>query len=235
MLNNLEVGHKKGKIEVRTVQLARPIPSGIRLLYISDLHFNRFSGRRAEQLADIISAQKPDLLLWGGDYADTNAGFAILRELLSSLSPRPHMVAVAGNHDHFFGIRKLTALMCDYGVQWIENASVQMSLREHTVRIDGNAVSKDTSSAMLRILCMHRPSFPSGAENQYDLALAGHLHGCQFVFWQQGSALFPGRWFYRWNVLEKQIGRCLFVVSRGVGDTLPLRFNCPREVVLVKS
>ncbi len=68
----------------------------------------------------------------------------------------------------------------------------------------------------------------------YHLILAGHLHGCQFVFWQNKSGLYPGRCFYGWNILEAQIGLCRYIVSRGATDTLPLRYNCPRKLVLVE-
>ena len=234
MWNKLQIGHKSGNIEMRTVQLALPIRLGIRLLYISDLHFNRFSSNRADQLAGIINAQKPDILLLGGDYADTRAGLVPLRDLLSSFPKHLPALAVAGNHDYFIGIDRLRNIMAGYGVSWIEKSSRQVLINGQTIHVDGNFITKDACSPGHRILCLHRPVSLRHAESHYDLALAGHLHGCQFIFWQNENGLYPGRWFYRWNILEKQVGRCRYVVSRGVGDTLPLRINCTREVVLVE-
>jgi predicted MPP superfamily phosphohydrolase len=65
-----------------------------------------------------------------------------------------------------------------------------------------------------------------------DLVLAGHLHGCQFVFKEHAERLLPGGWFYSWNCLRRKVGNCALIVSRGCADTLPFRWNCPREVVV---
>jgi hypothetical protein len=44
--------------------------------------------------------------------------------------------------------------------------------------------------------------------------------------------LYPAAWFYRWHGLRFAEGGAVLLVSRGAGDTLPVRFNCPREVIL---
>jgi uncharacterized protein len=48
------------------------------------------------------------------------------------------------------------------------------------------------------------------------------------------KGLFPGRFFYKWNILEKQIDGCLYAISKGVGDTLPIRYDCPKDILLVE-
>ena len=108
-----------------------------------------------------------------------------------------------------------------------------MLLGNRTIVLDGNRRSQRTHPSAFRILCAHRPVSPYKLKEDYDLIVSGHLHGCREVFWQRQNSLYPGRWFYRWNILEKRVGQCCFVVSRGIGDTLPVRYNCPREVILV--
>jgi hypothetical protein len=44
--------------------------------------------------------------------------------------------------------------------------------------------------------------------------------------------LFPGAFFYPYCFLNDRCGSARLVVSRGVSDLLPIRWNCPREVVL---
>ncbi|HYC78851.1 MAG TPA: hypothetical protein VEI02_14595, partial [Planctomycetota bacterium] len=63
------------------------------------------------------------------------------------------------------------------------------------------------------------------------VAFAGHLHGGQCVFFRRGARLYPGAWFNRWTGLRFDVGATKLFVSLGLGDTLPLRWNCPREVV----
>jgi predicted MPP superfamily phosphohydrolase len=52
------------------------------------------------------------------------------------------------------------------------------------------------------------------------------------VWWQRGQRLYPGAWFSRWTGLRFELGATTLLVSRGVADTLPVRFRCPREVLL---
>ena len=86
--------------------------------------------------------------------------------------------------------------------------------------------------AHCQVLCTHHPG-PPAARQGFDLILSGHLHGGQFVFYERGGKLYPGAFAYRWNGLRFQENGHTLLVSRGVRDTLPLRWNCPREVIVV--
>lgn len=232
-MGKLELGHATGTIHLRTVVHEGEVPEGLRVLFVSDLHFNRFSGRRTRQLIEIVRQTNPDLLLWGGDYVDTAAGLAHLGDLIAATPAKTRAFAVAGNHDYYFGIQKIEAFMAQRGVTWIEKGTAEVLLGDRTIVLDGNRRSRRVHPSAFRILCAHRPVSPHRLKYDYDLIVCGHLHGCQVVFWQRQNRLYPGRWFYRWNILETRVGRCCFVVSRGIGDTLPVRYNCLREVVLV--
>jgi hypothetical protein len=54
------------------------------------------------------------------------------------------------------------------------------------------------------------------------------------VFWRWGFDLYPDKLFYHNNFTERQIRELAYFISRGLGDTLPFRVNCPREVLRVK-
>jgi predicted MPP superfamily phosphohydrolase len=62
--------------------------------------------------------------------------------------------------------------------------------------------------------------------------LAGHLHGCQMVAFEYRDRLFPGALFYQHCFIRSRCGPARLVVSRGVSDLVPVRWRCPREVVL---
>ena len=51
---------------------------------------------------------------------------------------------------------------------------------------------------------------------------------------ERAGLLYPGALLYRYNGLRFARERTTMLVSRGVHDTLPLRWNCPREVLLVE-
>src|SRR5205807_2464298 len=94
------------------------------------------------------------------------------------------------------------------------------------------------SGRITQVLCLHDPAGfadPTIA-GAYDLVLAGHLHGGQFVLFERRSRLYPGAWINRFTGLrfEGNTGLATLIVSRGAGDTLPTRWNCPREVILCR-
>jgi predicted MPP superfamily phosphohydrolase len=99
------------------------------------------------------------------------------------------------------------------------------------IRIDG-AITGAASNEP-RVFCAHYPSvFPEAAAAGYRLVLAGHLHGGQCVLATRGGKLYPAVWVHRWHGLRFVDRGATLLVSRGGGDTLPVRFNCPREVVV---
>ena len=104
-------------------------------------------------------------------------------------------------------------------------------LEDKPLRWAPNAVAygnpqQELWSADCQVLCIHHPG-PPAARQGFDLILSGHLHGGQFVFYERGGKLYPGAFAYRWNGLRFQENGHTLLVSRGVRDTLPLRWNCP--------
>jgi predicted MPP superfamily phosphohydrolase len=84
-----------------------------------------------------------------------------------------------------------------------------------------------------RLLCAHYPGvFPAAARAGYRLVLAGHLHGGQCVLATVKDRLYPAVWLHPWHGLRFTDGDASLLVSRGVADTFPFRFNCPREILL---
>ena len=82
------------------------------------------------------------------------------------------------------------------------------------------------------LLCTHHPGIAADGR-PFDLTLSGHLHGGQIVFYQRRGRLYPGAFLYRWNGLRFDKDSKTLLISRGVQDTLPIRWNCPREVLIV--
>ncbi len=79
----------------------------------------------------------------------------------------------------------------------------------------------------------HAPAiFPQAAQAGYRLVLAGHLHGGQCVLATRHGRQYPAAWFHRWHGLRFHQDEATLLVSRGMADTFPFRFNCPREVLL---
>ena len=228
----LEIGYNS-RFGIRQDRVACAVSSAVRLWYLSDLHLNKHSGPMVTKLAEEVQSQKPDLILLGGDYVDSHFGLMYLDVLLQSISPHSCVVAIAGNHDRFFGLKRIQDVMEISGVQWIEGRSAEITLNGTKLCIDGNQAIERNTDADVRILCLHKPLDPATLSVTYRLIFAGHLHGSQCVLWQNERGLFPGRLFYKWNRLSAHTKHYRYYISRGLGDTLPLRYCCPKEIIAI--
>ncbi len=228
----LEIGYHHKPV-VREIQASNPVRIGIRVLYCSDLHLNRFGKNIVANLVAIMAQYKPEVVLLGGDYADTSRGEVYFEQLLQGLTICKHVLVIAGNHDRFRGTHRIEALCRQYAATWLEKTSADILINGYCLHVDGSLPAQSVENADFSLLCLHEPIDPQSIQQQYDLIVAGHLHGSQVVWWENAKGLYPGRLFYRWNLLQTQLGKCLYIISKGVGDTLPIRYNCKRDVLLI--
>ena len=224
-LRHFEIGARRPLI-VRRERVQ--IGVGKRLLFVSDLHLRKSGPRHiVDGLLAIASRESPDAILLGGDLVEWFSGLAALQSLVERMSIVAPVFAVAGNHDRWVGARSVRAAVIAGGGRWLEDAPCPLT---GECSIYGSQ-KQILQPATRHLLCAHHPAAPA---HPFDLTLSGHLHGGQFVFCQRRGRFFPGALLYRWNGLrfDDGHGRTL-LVSRGVQDTLPLRWNCPREALIV--
>jgi uncharacterized protein len=213
-------------LHVRREQVQLNLPAPLRVLYASDLHLgHRWTVRVPARLVEAVEVSRPDLVLLGGDLVDTAEALTGLARLVADLTAIAAVHAVPGNHDERVGIARVRDAVRAAGGWWLPESPA-----DGPVRIEG-AVTATGSGP--RILCAHDPSvFPAAVSAGYALVLAGHLHGGQCVLSGRGGRQYPAVWFNHWHGLRFADGGTVMLVSRGVADTFPVRFNCPREVIL---
>lgn len=238
----LEIGYSD-PIEVRDYTYASDRLAGKRILYLSDLHYHRWSRQRVDRHIELIREIDPDLLLLGGDYVDTPFGLSCFQGLLESIGGRPTF-AIAGNHDRPY-VRRIRQMVTAAGINWLHHDSTMVRLGSSCVRIDGTCPAVHPAAEAgagatgngeipsFSILCLHHPIDIRPFAHRYNLVFAGHLHGGQIVLWQTPKGLYPLRWRYRWNQLDLEYGQCRYLISRGIGDMIPVRYNCRRDVIAV--
>ena len=86
------------------------------------------------------------------------------------------------------------------------------------------------------ILLHHNPEQLKNKDlSQFSFTLSGHLHGTQYVLGRtkEGRAI-PGNIMYKYCFDRKETQGTTMIISKGIGDTIPGRFNCKREVVLLE-
>ena len=199
----------------------------LRLLYASDLHMRTSQAAViATELTLAVEKCRPHALLLGGDLVDGAEVLPQLAELVRALGARTRVGAVSGNHDALTGRGRVRSCVLEAGGCWLEETPMQLD----GLAIHGALPSSPPGHPWL--FCGHYPtSFPEARKAGARLVLAGHLHGWQIVLGQVGDYLYPGALLSRWNGLRFDRDSSTLLVSRGMTDLFPLRWNCPREVL----
>jgi len=229
--------------------------SGTRVVQISDLHVGRYF--RSETFAaniERIHGLKPDLVVITGDAMDWSRKYeSDYIEPLKTLEARHGVLAILGNHDFYFGARRLTRVMSESTeVQLLRNQRFETgALAGLTVWGIDDPMSnlsqpakypqletwrREVDPARFNLLLSHRPdAFPIAAESGFDLQLSGHTHGGQVnyetVFGRFHFSRIMGRFDRGMFHSPKQRGR--LYVNRGLGYTgLPYRRDCHTEITV---
>ena len=227
----LEIGLGR-PLHVREERLSTR-PDACRLLYVSDIHLRpRRSDRLCRQVLEAVDVCRPHVVLLGGDLVDSCSELGRLGDLVGRLHEVASILAIGGNHDQQIGMDRVREAVEGAGGQWIHDGSAQLTHGQRVIAVSGPGAAAP-AEGHVRVLCAHNPRvWRTFRHAGYDLVLAGHLHGCQFVACEYRDRLFPGALFYPYCFRSHQRGSTRLVVSRGVSDLLPIRWRCPREVVL---
>ena len=217
----LRIG-SRDKLQIRREQF--DFGCDLRLLYISDLHLTRWAQHIVQQLEMVLQDTEPDVILLGGDLVDLVNGLPLLAAFIRSCPCE--VWAVSGNHDERVGLEVVRQCVEAAGGHWLEKA-VAIHPR---LAISGLCQPVQTDHA---VLVAHDPAvFPEAVAAGYRLVLAGHLHGGQAILAHHDGRAYPGGFISRWNGDQFTLYDSTLLVSKGVHDTLPVRWNCPREVIL---
>jgi hypothetical protein len=202
-------------------------------MYVSDIHLRRNrSDLLCRQVIEAARASETDALLLGGGLMDGVTELGRLCDLVGSLREVAPVYAVGGNHDRRVGMDRVRDAVEGGGSRWIHASSVRISHGCRAIAVSGPDAA-DLPGGDYQVLCAHDPRVWKAIRGRgYDQVLAGHLHGCQVVAFEYRDRLFPGAFFYPYCYLTHQAGPTRLVVSRGVSDLVPIRWRCPREVVL---
>ena len=243
------------RVTIRCADLPEDIGQ-LTIVYLSDIHHGPFFGRsRVENLVSRVNALNPDLILLGGDYANSSAEAIAFFESMPGFHARYAVCGVVGNHDRTTpesNISRLKSVMRDAGVTPLVNEAVRIRIGSSDICIAGiddmnnghpqvASVAAQTKSDEFTIFMSHSPTAISeafraqssdGRTAWIDLGLFGHTHGGQFTL--LGNLLnpsgVPARYQQGW-LLEN---RAELLVSRGVGTSiLPLRFLCTPQIHLI--
>jgi predicted MPP superfamily phosphohydrolase len=231
-------------IEPRWVQVERlryTIPglpsrlSGYKIGLLTDLHLGETTpGATVRRAFDLLKAERPDLILLGGDLLSTLEGLPLLTELVAGLNA----YGVYGNWDWSF-----TELASVPGLRMLVNEGLEVAPGLWLGALDDTLLGEPQMAPALagapegavRLLLVHEPDWADRVrpEDGIALQLSGHAHGGQVRLPWIGPLLLPpeGR-RYPMGMLRAPFTDVY--TSRGVGVAhLPIRLLCPPEVTVI--
>jgi predicted MPP superfamily phosphohydrolase len=234
-------------LEVRVPGLATEF-DGYRIVQISDLHMGHWvNAERLNGVAELINQQEPDLVVITGDFISYSLS-QIAEDMtagLRKITAVDGVVAVLGNHDHWFDPQGVRHVLQDAGVQELANDVKSLRRGEavlHVAGVDDILVGADDLDRVLEImpdqgpaiLLAHEPDFAdeSAASGRFALQLSGHSHGGQILL--PGLGPYRGEMFRKYPLGRYQVGDMVQYTNPGIGThVLRLRINCPPEITTI--
>lgn len=225
-----------------------PSLDGLSLLHISDVHIDKLDGL-AERLASLIADVSCDLCVITGDYryeirGDCSEVYPRMRLLLENIRSRHGIAAILGNHDS----SEIALWLAGQGVRMLMNEAIRVDDRgarlwvagvddPHDYRCDDLAAAlSPVPRDAFKILLAHTPAlYREAADAGVDLYLCGHTHAGQIRLPGLGAIKKNGP-YPRDLVQDKWLYNNMHAyTSWGAGcSTLPVRFNCPPEIALLR-
>ena len=239
-------------VHLRLRRLARAF-HGIRIAQLSDIHMGGWmDAERLQHIANMVLAQKPDLLFLTGDFLiGHNFGKKhqqYIDDLTAILSPLAELIpsfAILGNHDYWTDVKAVREMFKASGIINLTNTVYTLSRDQEYLHLcgvddvwEGNVRLDDVlhqlSDDGAAILLAHEPDFAdqSAVTGRFDLQVSGHSHGGQVVFPFVGPPILPYLGQKYPSGLYDVLGMYQYT-NRGVGTgRLPVRLNCPPEITL---
>jgi predicted MPP superfamily phosphohydrolase len=226
-------------IETTYHTVAAGLKTPVKMVVLSDLHTRRM-GRLEKKVQQIISDEKPDLIVVVGDSfigSDHSAPHA----LLSSLKAPLGVWLVRGNWEYRYPVSDEKTYYVSAGVHLLVNS--RSSLREDISIVGFDDIwlgrpsipplEKNNSHKVFQMALFHEPIFFDHVAERYPLCLSAHTHGGQVrvpglpPFWLPADS---GKYVEGWYTH----GRSKMYITRGVGTSLlPIRLFCRPEIPVI--
>lgn len=212
--------HHKFREEL-TLTTTKPLEKPLTVVLASDLHIG-YHNRKSElkRWVDLINAEHPDLILFGGDVIDFS-----LRPVLEGHYAEEFrrlqapVYTILGNHEFLSNVKQAESFFRDAGITLLKDSTACFSGVSIIGRNDRTAHRRATVSQLAEgvegfsILLDHQPYHLEDAEHAgIDFQFSGHTHRGQVwpVSWIT-DALYEKSWGHH------QRGNTRYYISSGLG------------------
>ena len=226
---------------------------GFKIVQLSDLHGAEF-GEDGMGLVEKVKELEPDIIALTGDFVTDEGDLAAVKKLAGRLTELCPVYFISGNHEFGSGLAvKVRNILERAGVKYLSNEYLTINRGDDEILLGGvedplayaDMLSPDELAQKMndaapdafKILLGHRNYWMTEyPELPVDLIFCGHAHG--------GLIRIPGvggligtdrRLFPDFDAGEYNNGRYTLIVSRGLGNSVPIPrvFNRP-EIVCVE-
>lgn len=240
------------RYEVKSQKLPESF-DGFKIVQLSDLHGAEF-GEDGMELVEKVKELEPDIIALTGDFVTDEGDLAAVKKLAGRLTELCPVYFVSGNHEFGSGLAiKVRNILERAGVKYLSNEYLTINRGEDEILLGGvedplayaDMLSPDELAQKMndaapdafKILLGHRNYWMTEyPELPVNLIFCGHAHG--------GLIRIPGvggligtdrRLFPDFDAGEYNNGRYTLIVSRGLGNSVPIPrvFNRP-EIVCVE-
>jgi predicted MPP superfamily phosphohydrolase len=233
---------------------------GMTLAVVADIHAGSRSSPLAvvKEVVETTNSLQADVILLLGDLVHASAHASSYLSVLSEFEAKEGVWACLGNHEHGFvwysrylgasrapSVDRWRDLYATAGIQLLANEArplLKGRSRIWLVGVDDAYSGHDDLAAALAQartdeFCLAVTHSPDLADHprvrEVDLVLAGHTHGGQIRLPFMGPVFAPCRRFRRRASGLVSVNGTAMYVTRGAGEALPIRLNCPREIPLL--
>jgi len=233
-------------VEEKQLSISRlpPALEGLKIAHLSDIHLTgRIDRRYFEEAFKIVSSAKPDLIVLSGDLLEKTECWAWVPSTFGRLKAEHGVYFVLGNHDIRIDAARTRAELEKVGLVDLGGKVVTREVRGVEFVLAGNErpwipeaapmqtfPARPSGDRQFRLAAVHTPDEYAWARKyDFDLMLAGHVHGGQIQVPPLGPILAPSRYGVRYACGVFYEPPTVMHVSRGLAGKLPLRICCPPE------
>lgn len=226
----------------------------LKIVFFCDTHFGKlYAPDKIESIVEKINKEKPDLIIFGGDFFDAYSRDEAMLDLdyfseqLANMQSTYGKFAVWGNHDLGGGSARIYQNTLEQGgFTLLQNETITLSelnmtitgLDDYLLGKPDTKITETLSPDFFNLLISHAPDVVDGMDTETaDFILAGHSHGGQVYVPFLTSLILPtGAKYYPKGMyaLDNPQETALFV-SKGLGMThMPYRFLNAPEIVTIE-
>ncbi len=186
LFGNLQYHNKKrSHITIKTDKIEKPI----RIVGISDLHLGyTISKKELSKWVEMINAEKPDMVIIGGDLIDNQLRPVLQHSLdqeLQKIKAPLGIYGCTGNHEYISGIKNSINFYHRAGIMLLRDSVFQMNgltivgREDHSYknRKTLSELTKDIDKQTFSVLLSHQPyNLDETVQESIDFQFSGHTH-----------------------------------------------------------